>query len=157
MDDELANPDLIIRNLTLADLPRLVAIDQKITGRTRSTWYEGKLQRALRDSDVQVSLGAEEDGMLVGAMLGSVQYGEFGQPEPLAVLDTVLVDRGFGGKGIARALFEQLTLNLRALRIERIRTEVAWNDHELLSFFGRMGFAPVPRLVLEASLEDELP
>jgi GNAT superfamily N-acetyltransferase len=90
--------------------------------------------------------------MLVGAMLGSLHYGEFGQPEPLAVLDTVLVDRAFSGQGIATALMEQLVKNLRALRIERLRTEVAWDDHELVAFFSRKGFAPVPRLVLEVDV-----
>jgi predicted N-acetyltransferase YhbS len=153
MDGERdGEPDVVIRNLTKGDLGALVRIDRQITGRSRQTWYEGKLQRALAGSDVQISLGAERDGMLVGAMLGSLHYGEFGQPEPLAVLDTVLVDRAFGRKGIASALMEQLVKNLRALRIERLRTEVAWDDHELVAFFSRKGFAPVPRLVLEADL-----
>lgn len=153
MDGERdGEPDVVIRNLTLDDLGALVRIDRQITGRSRQAWYEGKLQRALVGSDVQISLGAERDGMLVGAMLGSLHYGEFGQPEPLAVLDTVLVDREFGRQGIATALMEQLVKNLRALRIERLRTEVAWDDHELVAFFSRQGFAPVPRLVLEADL-----
>ena len=47
---------------------------------------------------------------------------------------------------------EQLVKNLRALRIERLRTEVAWDDHALVAFFKRKGFAPVPRLVPEANL-----
>jgi len=62
------------------------------------------------------------------------------------------VDREFARQGIASALLEQLVKNLRALRIERLRTEVAWDDHELVAFFKRKGFAPVPRLVLEADL-----
>jgi ribosomal protein S18 acetylase RimI-like enzyme len=152
MDGEHTEPDVVIRNLTLADLAALVRIDRQIIGRSRQTWYEGKLKRALLASDVQISLGAERDGMLVGAMLGSLHYGEFGQPEPLAVLDTVLVDRAFSGQGIATALMEQLVKNLRALRIERLRTEVAWDDHELVAFFSRKGFAPVPRLVLEVDV-----
>jgi GNAT superfamily N-acetyltransferase len=152
MDGEQNDLGFIIRNLTSEDLPDLVKMDQKITGRTRRTWYEGKLRRALAESDLQVSLGAELDGRLVGAMLGSVHYGEFGLPEPVAVLDTVLVDREYGGQGVGSAIFEQLVKNLQALRIERLRTEVAWDDHALLAFFGRKGFAPIPRLVLETDL-----
>ena len=152
MDGEHDEPDVLIRNLTLDDLGALVRIDRQITGRSRQAWYEGKLQRALAGSDVRISLGAEKDGMLVGAMLGSLHYGEFGLPEPQAVLDTVLVERAFGGQGIATALFDQLVKNLRALRIERLRTEVAWDDHELVAFFKKKGFTPVPRLVLEADL-----
>lgn len=149
MDAEHPELDVVIRSLTATDLPRLVAIDEQITGRSRRAWYEGKLSRALGESDVHVSLGAERDGILVGAMLAAVYYGEFGLPEPVAVLDTLLVDRAFARLGIGRALFEQLLRNLSALRIERLRTEVAWDDHELVSFFASMGFTPAPRLVLE--------
>lgn len=152
MDGEHPDLDIVLRNLTADDLSSLVRIDRQITGRSRQKWYEGKLARALRDSDVQISLGAERDGMLVGAMLGELHYGEFGQPEPVAVLDTVLVDRDYRGQGIASALFEQFAKNLKALRIEQLRTEVAWDDHELLAFFGKKGFTPIPRLVLEADL-----
>jgi len=152
MDGEYSDLDAIIRNLTLEDGPRLAAIDERITGRSRRAWYEGKLKRALADSDLQISLGAERDGVLVGAMLATLYFGEFGLPEPIAVLDTVLVDPDFGRQGIASALFEQLTTNLRGLRIERLRTEVAWDDQELLAFFASRGFAPVPRLVLETQI-----
>jgi ribosomal protein S18 acetylase RimI-like enzyme len=154
MDDEHENHGCIIRQLTAEDLKDLVRMDQKITGRTRRKWYEGKLHRALAESDLQVSLGAELDGRLVGAMLGSVHYGEFGLPEPVAVLDTALVDLEHRGKGVGNAMFEQLVRNLRALRIEKIRTEVAWNEQELLAFFGKKGLSPIPRLVLEADLTE---
>ncbi len=138
-----------IRTLRLEDCPRLVKMDLEISGRSRQTWYQGKVRRALDDTDVNISLGAEVDGTLVGALLASVHYGEFGQPEPVAILDTVLVDRSFVRRGIGAALLEQLMLNLVALRIERLRTEVAWDELELMGFFARSGFAPVPRLVLE--------
>lgn len=153
MDGGDTDLDIIARSLTLEDLPALVRIDEHITGRTRRQWFEGKLERALSESDIQISLGAEMDGMLVGAMLGSMHYGEFGQPEPIAVLDTVLVDREFSGRGIASVLLEQFTKNLHALRIERIRTEVSWDDEELVSFFRKKGFVPLPRLVLEVEVE----
>ena len=152
MDGEHERDDIIIRNLRADDLARLVHIDEQITGRTRHLWYEGKLKRALQQSDVQISLGVEVDGTLVGAMLAELHYGEFGLPEPVAVLDTVLVERPFAGRGIASAMFAQLVENLRALRIERLRTHVNWDDHELVAFFGRQGFVPLPRLVLETNL-----
>lgn len=140
-----------VRALRRTDLDRLVRIDQALGGRNRTLWFEQKLGRAL-ESPIQVSLGAEVDGALVGALLGSVHYGEFGVPEPIAVLDTILVDPAFSGRGIGRAMLDQLLLNLGALRIDRLRTEVAWNEQELIGFLGRSGFAPVPRLVLERTI-----
>lgn len=150
MDEE--RDGVKVRLLNLADAPRLVRMDQAITGRNRTAWYEGKLKRALKESDLQISLGAEIDGSVVGAVLGSLHYGEFGQPEPIAVLDTILVDPGFARRGIGSALLENLTRNLRALGIERLRTEVAWDEHALNRFLGLQGFVPAPRLVLELRL-----
>ena len=146
---------LTVRTLVPGDAARLVRIDQRLTGRNRSAWYEGKLKRALAESDVRISLGAELDGFLVGAVLGSLHYGEYGQPEPIAILDTILVDPDCAGRGVGRALLESLTRNLRAFGIERLRTEVAWDEHELNRFLGKAGFVPAPRLVLELRLEPD--
>lgn len=144
--------DVLVRSLRQEDAPRLVRMDQAITGRNRSAWYEGKLRRALEESDLRVSLGAEVDGCLVGAVLGSLHYGEFGLPEPIAVLDTILVDPGHARHGVGTALLDQFVKNLGALGIERLRTEVAWDEHGLNRFLGSHGFAPAPRLVLERPL-----
>ena len=43
--------------------------------------------------------------------------------------------------------------NLGALRVERVRTQVDWKEQDLLGFFGRFGFEPTPRLVLEYKVE----
>jgi len=155
MDGEGESESLTVRTLAPGDAARLVRIDQRLTGRNRSAWYEGKLKRALAESDVRISLGAELDGFLVGAVLGSLHYGEYGQPEPIAILDTILVDPDCAGRGVGRALLENLTRNLRAFGIDRLRTEVAWDEHELNRFLGRAGFVPAPRLVLELRLEEE--
>jgi ribosomal protein S18 acetylase RimI-like enzyme len=145
---------VLVRSLRQQDGPRLVRMDQAITGRNRSAWYEGKLKRALTESDLNISLGAEVDGCLVGAVLGSLHYGEFGLPQPIAVLDTILVDPGHGRHGIGTALLDQLVKNLQALGIERLRTEVAWNDREMVGFLGKNGFGPGARLVLERNLKE---
>jgi ribosomal protein S18 acetylase RimI-like enzyme len=145
---------VLVRSLRQEDAPRLVRMDQAITGRNRSAWYEGKLKRALMESDLNVSLGAEVDGCLVGAVLGSLHYGEFGLPESIAILDTILVDPGHGRHGIGTVLLDQLVKNLDALGIERLRTEVAWNDRELVGFLGKNGFGPGDRLVLERNLKE---
>ncbi len=155
MDGEGESESLTARTLVPGDAARLVRIDQRLTGRNRSAWYEGKLKRALAESDVKISLGVELEGFLVGAVLGSLQYGEYGQPEPIAILDTILVDPDYAGRGVGHALLENLTRNLRAFGIERLRTEVAWDEHELNRFLGRAGFVPAPRLVLELRLEPQ--
>ncbi len=142
-----------IRTLTREDTPRLARMDQEIGGRSRQTWYEKKVEQAMKDTDIVISLGAEVDGMLVGALMGSVRFGEFGIPEPVAVLDTILVDRRFRGQNVASRMMDQLLKNLRGLRVSRLRTEVGWDELELIGFFKNVGFVPAPRLVLEIEPE----
>ncbi len=150
---EVDDGGLNLRALCEKDRDRLVAIDEVVSGRRREAWFEGRLRRVLEDSDIHISLGAESDGILVGAILGTVQYGEFGQAEPTAILDTLLVDRAFSRRGIASALLTQLLQNLSALRIRRLRTQVAWDELELIAFFGKSGFQPAARIVLELDVE----
>ena len=147
-------PSIDVRNLRPGDTAALTRIDHRITGRSRSAWYEGRVKRALTGSDLNVSLVATVDDKVVGAVLGSLHYGEYGQPEPSAVLDTILVDPALAGQGVGRALMRQLLRNLGALRIETLRTEVAWDEQGLIGFLAKSGFHPAPRLVLEAGVAD---
>lgn len=146
---------IIIRQLQPGDLHRLVKMDEAITGRARKEWFERRLKLAMEETDIRISLGAEKDGLLVGALMGAVHFGEFGVLEPVAVLDTVLVDPGFARAGIGTEMFGQFLQALRALRIARVRTEVDWNDHDLVAFFGKSGFKPAARLVLECDVPSD--
>ena len=65
------------------------------------------------------------------------------------------MDPGYARRGVATALLENLTRNLQALGIDRLRTEVAWDEHDLGRFLGARGFSPAPRLVLERRLGTE--
>ena len=141
-----------VRTLGLDDLDAITRIDRKIVGRSRREYLSRKLTTALRDSGVCISLAAEVDGHVAGFMMGSLYYGEFGLPEPVAILDTLAVDPDRRHRRIGSALLQQLVLNLRGLGIERVQTEVDWTQHDLLAFFSQAGFRPAPRFCLERRL-----
>jgi ribosomal protein S18 acetylase RimI-like enzyme len=145
---------VLVRNLRADDLDAMVRIDRAITGHARRGYYEIKMKEALAPGTMRISLAAEEDGRLAGFMLGSLYYGEFGLPEPSAVLDTIAVDPQLRGRRIGKALLRQLVTNLRALGIDKIRTEVEWDQFELMGFLASRGFAPARRLCLDLDLGD---
>jgi ribosomal protein S18 acetylase RimI-like enzyme len=141
-----------VRRLRPADLNRVVAVDKLVTGRERRGFFEHKLKENLLDTSVQVSLGAEVDGILVGFLLARVWTGEFGLTDPVAVLDTIGLQPQFRHLGIGEALMRQLAMNLRGLNVATLRTEVGWDQFELLRFFHRHGFRPAPRVCLDLDL-----
>ncbi len=142
-----------VRTLAPTDLDWMVRIDKEWSGSGRRGYYEVKLAEAVRDTSVRISLAALVDGTPAGFLMGRVYYGEFGVPEPVAQLDTIVVARAFTGKHVAEALLRQLKLNLRGLRIERLQTQVEWDQLNLLGFFQHAGFKPAPRLCLELEVE----
>ncbi len=150
--DAEARDSVPVRSMTRADLPALVAIDRRITGRDRGAYFARKMEEAMEESAVRVSLVAERDGAPAGFVMARVAFGEFGQAEPEAAMDTIGVDPQRSHKGLARALLSQLLINLGALRVETLRTEVGWNQFALASFLDRSGFRPHRRLALELPL-----
>jgi predicted N-acetyltransferase YhbS len=145
-DDETPGDELPVRSMTEQDLRAIVRLDRKVTGRDRSAYYARKIGEALRRSAVRMGLVAEREGRLTGFLMARVDFGEFGRPEPTAVLDTIAVDPDDTGQGIGRALLEQLLLNLSGLRAERVVTEADWREVPLLAFLARTGFTHSQRL-----------
>lgn len=149
----LARDRIPIRAMAEGDLRALVVIDRRINGRDRSAYFEQKLEEALHESDVRVSLVVERNGGPVGFIMARVDFGEFGRIAPTAVVDTIGVDPDYWDQGIGRALLSQLLVNLQTLRVERIRTEVDWRDRDLLAFLDRCGFRPSQQLCFDHTVQ----
>jgi len=149
----LARDQIPVRAMKDGDLQALITIDRRITGRDRSAYFQRKLEEALVESDVRVSLVAERDGGPVGFIMARVDLGEFGRVEPIAVMDTIGVDLEYRDQGIGRALLSQLLINLATLRVERIRTEIDWRDRDLLAFLDRCGFRPSQQLCFANAID----
>ena len=148
---------VLVRTMRPDDLNTVVAIDAASSGRRRPRYFELMLERALKQAALQVSLIAELEGLVAGFLVASLYYGEFGVVEPAASIEAIGVDPRFRGRHVGGALMRQLRLNLSALRITTLRTEVAWDDLELLAFFKREGFSPAGRLCLECTLDPTAP
>ncbi len=144
---------VLVRNLREEDLAAIVAIDAAATGRRRPRYFELMLQRAVTQASLQISLAAELDNRVVGFMIGTLYYGEYGVVEPSASIDAIGVDARWRGKNVGKALMRQLRHNLAALQITIVRTEVSWDDFGLLAFFRSQEFKPSSRICLECTLD----
>jgi ribosomal protein S18 acetylase RimI-like enzyme len=152
LDSGLDDADLNVRPLGLDDLNVVVDIDENYCGVRRMDYFKARIERSLTESSLNMSLAAEKDGMVVGFVTATFHQGEFGLASPRAMLDTIGVHPEYRGSQVGLALMRQLTMNLKALHVESITTEVEWDDFELLGFFARSGFEPSTRLVLTRPL-----
>ncbi len=150
--EALSRDRVPVRTMTEDDLPGIIRIDRKITGRDRTAYYERKLAEMLHESGVRISLVAEVDGQFAGFIMARVDYGEYGRTANTAAIDTIGVNPAFANREVGRALLSQLMANLASLRVERVHTRVRWNDFGLLGFLERAGFRPAQRLSLSKTI-----
>ncbi|MBF0334372.1 MAG: GNAT family N-acetyltransferase [Alphaproteobacteria bacterium] len=144
--EALSRDRIPVRSMVEADLPAIIAIDRKITGRDRGAYYRRKLAEVLEQSGVRVSLVAEVDGQFAGFVMARLDYGDFGRTLSTGVIDTIGVSPALAGREVGRALLSQLMINLASLRVEKVQTTVAWNQFGLLGFLEKAGFRPAQRL-----------
>jgi len=143
-----------VRSMTGTDLDDIVAIDRRVSGRDRRDYLRSRLEEALDDSTLRVSLVAHRDGGPAGFLMARADHGDFGRTEPVAVLDTIGVDPAQGRQGVARALLTQLFANLAALCIERVETVVTPADHALAAFLHATGFKSSQRLAFVRPMDN---
>ncbi len=145
--DRVATLHCDVRAMTPADLAQIVRIDRVLTGRDRAATIAAKLDEAMGESGVRVSLCARLDDAIVGYLMARADFGDFGRAQPVAVLDTIGVDPAVAHHGVGHALLSQLFENLGALHVDRVETVVELTTQlALLGFLLSTGFKPSQRL-----------
>jgi len=143
-----------IRLMKANDFDAVVAIDEKIREASRPEYYQMKFEKLVHSKDyVPTSLVAEEeDGKVLGFVMGELYIGEYGISQEKATLDTIGVDPSHQHKGIGEKLINEFMDHLRTLGVIKISTLVDWNDSRLIHFFSANQFSPSKTINLERSL-----
>jgi ribosomal protein S18 acetylase RimI-like enzyme len=142
-----------IRLMKAEDFDAVVGIDGKVLKTSRPEYYEMKFEKLFKSKDyLPVSLVAEEDGKVVGFVMGEIYMGEYGIFQEEATLDTIGVDPAYQHKGIGEQLINEFMDHLRKVGVQKINTLVAWNDSKLIHFFSANQFGPSKTINLERNL-----
>lgn len=143
-----------IRLMKADDFDAVVGIDEKLLKASRPKYYELKFEKLFESQDyLPVSLVAEEqDGTLVGFVMGELYMGEYGIFQEEATLDTIGVDPRYQHKGIGEQLINEFVDHLRKLGVQKINTLVDWDDSTLINFFSANHFSPSKTINLERRL-----
>jgi ribosomal protein S18 acetylase RimI-like enzyme len=142
-----------IRLMRADDFAAVVRIDEKVLKASRPDYYKMKFEELVQSTDrLPTSLVAEEeDGTVVGFVMGELFIGEYGISHE-ATLDTIGVDPDYQHKGIGEQLIKECMDHLRALGVRKINTLVDSNDSRLMHFFSANQFSPSKTINLERSL-----
>jgi len=142
-----------IRLMQADDYDAVVGIDERVTNTLRQDYYKLKFEHFVQSVDyVPTSLVAEEeDGTVVGFVMGEVFIGEYGLSDT-ATLDTIGVDPSHRDKGIGRQLIDEFMDHLKTLGIRKVNTLVDKNDSRLMQFFNRNRFSPSSIINLARSI-----
>ena len=143
-----------IRLMKADDFDAVVGIDEKVLKASRPEYYKLKFEKLFQSKDyLPASLVAEEeDGTVVGFVMGELYIGEYGISKEKATLDTIGVDPDCQQKGIGKQLINEFMEHLRTLGVQKINTLVDWNDSKLIHFFSANQFSPSKTINLERSL-----
>ena len=144
-----------IRLMKADDFDAVVRMDEKVLKASRLKYYEMKFDKLFLSKEfLPTSLVAEEeDGTLVGFVMGELYMGEYGITRDGATLDTIGVDPDCQHKGIGGKLIDEFIDHLRALGVKKINTLVDMNDSKLIHFFSANQFSPAKSIInLERSL-----
>lgn len=143
-----------VRLLKPEDFDAVVKIDEKVHRVYRPEYYKLKFEKLVESKDyVPTSLVAEdEDGKVVGFVMGELFIGEYGISDDRATLDTIGVDPDYQKQGIGKLLIDEFLEHLKSLGVHKVNTLVDWNDSKLIHFFSTNNFIPSKTINLERTL-----
>jgi ribosomal protein S18 acetylase RimI-like enzyme len=143
-----------LRVMHAPDLDAVVALDARVFGERRPAYFERRLMSFERVEPAPRAIGlvAEESGAIVGLVMGTLAYGEFGFTQVTALVDSIAVHPEYQRRGIGRALATAFIAESTALGAREVYTLVNWNAWDMLKFFDALGFSIAPTLPLRRSV-----
>jgi predicted N-acetyltransferase YhbS len=143
-----------IRLMKADDFDAVVGIDDILFGTSRREYHEMKFDKLFNSKDyLPVSLVAEnEEGMVVGFVMGELYMGEYGIFQEAATLDTIGVHPDYQHTGVGRQLINEFIDHLKKVGVQKISTLIDWNYSRMIRFFSENKFSPSKTINLERIL-----
>ena len=140
-----------IRPMAEQDFESVSQIQAAIT-RTKISHDLENILRNYREKDGEACLVAEEEGNVIGFVIGDIKDWGFGL-EKSGWLEILGVHPKYMGEGIGKALGRQLMDHFKAKDIKNVYTAVRWDSGDLLAFFKSIGFDRSDLINLEKRLD----
>jgi len=141
-----------VRKATAEDVPTLVAMFQELD-RMQRDWrvftprpgfYDEvavKYRESL-DAPDRLIVVAEEAGEVVGMAYGEVRVPSRFSDERSFEISGVMVRAGHRGRGVGRALAEEVARFAEELRVDWMELKIFWPNEQAMEFWRTLGFTP---------------
>jgi ribosomal protein S18 acetylase RimI-like enzyme len=147
--------EVTIRAMRLTDLAVVVELDAHAFGSARPTYFERRL--AVLDSpDAEsraIFLVAVYRDQVIGFVMGTLAYGEFGLTQVTAILDSIAVHPHYQHHGIGQQLTEVFIKQSSHHGASAVYTLVDWDNWTLLKVFHALGFTLASTIPLERRID----
>jgi len=141
----------IIQEAEPGDLDAIVEIDKQVSGVKKTRYWRDTLERYSSHNGNEFFLVAEREHRAIGFIMGEIRAWEFGSP-PCGWVYAIGVARENLLEGVGSNLLDALCTRFRQAGVNKVRTMIARQDHELLSFFRSNGMMAGPFQQLELDL-----
>ncbi len=149
---------LSVRRAANADIPHVIALDERVTGLAKSSYWHDVFERfgqsRLQERFFLVAEAAQAESgpPVLGFIVGEVRAWEFGS-EPCGWVLALSVEPRARLHGIGQALFEAISIEFKRAGVGKMRTMVARDNRLHLLFFRSEGMMAGPYIQLEKELD----
>ncbi len=145
---------ITIRAMRLDDLDVVVELDARVFGEPRPAYFERRMASLGQGEPTgqAIALVAEASGAVVGLVMGTLVFGEFGFAQVTALVDSIAVHPAYQRRGVGRRLASAFLTESAARGAREVYTLVNWNAWEMLKFFDSMGFSLASTIPLRRTL-----
>lgn len=141
-----------IRPVRQADLAEVVAIDAKVTGLEKKSYWRSIYERyGTGGVPGRQFLVADMGGRVVGFVIGEVRDWEFGS-KPCGWVFAIDVHPAARQAGVGSRLLEAICAAFRRAGVRTVRTMLARDNTLILSFFRSQGMMTGPFIPLEMEI-----
>jgi ribosomal protein S18 acetylase RimI-like enzyme len=143
--------DLHIRSAVETDLPAIMTFDQRSNKDANPLYWQEMFTRYGNDKNTQLFLVCEMGNEIVGFIIGEVRDWEFGS-QPCGWVFALGVRPDIRLSGVATELYAAVCQFFKQAGVSTVRTMLARNDIDSLSFFRSQGMMAGPYVQLEKDL-----
>jgi len=145
------SPDLLIRRAEETDLPAIMTFDERSNKGANPRYWQEMFARYGSDKFKQLFLVCEMDNEIVGFIIGEIRDWEFGS-DPCGWVFALGVRPDIRQSGVATQLYAAICHFFEQAGITTVRTMLARQDIDSLSFFRSQGMMAGPYVQLENDL-----